>query len=184
MSFNRAIWIIALICSHSSFAATEEWVLDHSTVTYTIHHPLKTASGTSTGAKGKGKCEKGTCEFLIAVPVKTFDSGDSNRDLHMLEVTRGGENPMVVVRTSFVDPPQGKTTKVSLTLDVQFAGKEASYRKVSFDIQRKEAHSAHTKGTITIKLSDFAIKPPSLLTMSIKDEVPIEVDAFWKIDKK
>jgi hypothetical protein len=39
------------------------------------------------------------CDFLIAVPVKSFDSGNSNRDLHMLQVTRGGQFPMITVRT-------------------------------------------------------------------------------------
>jgi hypothetical protein len=40
---------------------------------------------------------------LIAVPVKSFDSGDSNRDLHMLQVTRGAQFPLVTVRTRLPD---------------------------------------------------------------------------------
>ena len=51
--------------------------------------------GVSHSARGKGICHAGECDFLIAVPVKSFDSGDSNRDLHMLQVTRGAEFPMV-----------------------------------------------------------------------------------------
>jgi hypothetical protein len=31
--------------------------------------------------------------------VKSFDSGDSNRDLHMLQATRGAQFPLVTVRT-------------------------------------------------------------------------------------
>ncbi len=57
--------------------------------------------GVSHAAKGKGVCTAGECNFLIAAPVKSFDSGDSNRDLHMLEVTRGAQFPMVIVRTQF-----------------------------------------------------------------------------------
>jgi hypothetical protein len=52
-------------------------------------------------AKGKGVCHAGQCDFLIATPVKSVDSGDSNRDLHMIKATRGAQFPMVVVRTLF-----------------------------------------------------------------------------------
>ena len=64
-----------------------------------MSHPLHQTEGVSHAARGKGVCHAGQCDFLIAVPVKSFDSGDSNRDLHMLQVTRGAEFPMVTVRT-------------------------------------------------------------------------------------
>ena len=71
-------------------AADTQWVLDQSTLTYHVSHPLHNTDGVSHMAKGKGVCHAGQCDFLIAVSVKSFDSGDSNRDLHMLQVTRGG----------------------------------------------------------------------------------------------
>ena len=183
---NTILTVLALLTffSRTSFASIENWSLDHSTITYTIHHTLKTATGTSTQAKGKGKCEKGNCEFLIAVPVKTFESGDSNRDLHMLEVTRGGTNPMVVVQTALNESSLTRSPKINLNFEVQFAGKKVSYKNVPFEILKKNAHSVQTKGVITIKLNEFEITPPSLLAMPIKNEVPIEIDASWKIDTK
>src|ERR1700746_2268485 len=80
-------------------AADAQWMLDQSTLSYHISHPLHQVDGVSHAARGKGVCHVGQCDFLIAVPVKSFDSGDSNRDLHMVQATRGGEFPMVVVRT-------------------------------------------------------------------------------------
>jgi len=81
------------------YAADHQWVLKQSTLTYHVSHPLHQSEGASHAARGKGVCHEGQCDFLIAVPVKTFDSGDSNRDLHMIQVTRGAEYPMVTVRT-------------------------------------------------------------------------------------
>jgi hypothetical protein len=49
--------------------------------------------GVSYAARGKGVCHDGQCDFLIAVPVKSFDSGGSNRDIHVVQVTRGAEFP-------------------------------------------------------------------------------------------
>jgi hypothetical protein len=56
-------------------------------------------------ARGKGVCHAGQCNFLIAAPVKSFDSGDSYRDLHMLQVARGGQFLMVTVRTQLPEAP-------------------------------------------------------------------------------
>src|ERR1019366_6701514 len=80
-------------------AADGQWALEQCTLTYHVSHPLHQSEGVSHAARGKGVCHAGQCDFLIAVPVKSFDSGDSNRDIHMLQVTRGAEFPMVTVRT-------------------------------------------------------------------------------------
>ncbi len=78
-----------------------QWVIEQSTLTYHMSHPMHQVDGVSHAAKGKGICHAGQCDFLIAAPVKSFDSGDTNRDLHMIEATRGAQFPMVIVRTHF-----------------------------------------------------------------------------------
>jgi len=35
-------------------------------------------------------------------------------------------------------------------------------------------------GTIPVKLSDFKIDPPSLLTMPIKNDIPVRIDMTWR----
>src|SRR5579872_4551392 len=80
-------------------AADTQWVLEQSTLTYHVAHPLHQTEGVSKSAKGKGVCHDGQCDFLVGAPVKSFDSGDSNRDLHMLQATRGAEFPLITVRT-------------------------------------------------------------------------------------
>lgn len=60
-----------------------QWVLEQSTLSYHMSHPVHEVDGVSHAAKGKGVCHAGQCDFLIAAPVKSFDSGDSNRDLRL-----------------------------------------------------------------------------------------------------
>ena len=112
--------------------ADTNWVLEQSTLTYHMTHPIHHVDGISHAAKGKGVCHSGECDFLIAVPVKSFDSGDSNRDLHMLQATRGAQFPTVIVRTQF---PEAATTSPTIyaDLDVQFAGQTAHYKHVPFN---------------------------------------------------
>jgi len=96
--------------------ADRQWVLEQSTLTYHVSHPLHQVDGISHAARGKGVCHAGQCDFLIAAPVKSFDSGDSNRDLHILQVARGAQFPMVTVRTRLPE-----TASASATIKVERA---------------------------------------------------------------
>lgn len=134
--------------------------------------------GVSHAAKGKGTCHEGQCNFLIAALVKSFDSGDTNRDLHMLETTRGAQFPMVVVRTSFPEADTAAPT-IDVDLTVEFAGQTAHYAHVQF--QRSiQGNEVHISGTIPATCSDFKIDRPSFLTVPIKNEIPVKVDMTWR----
>ena len=168
-------WLLAL---PALAGADSQWVLEKSTLTYHVSHPLHQTEGVSHEAKGKGVCHEGECEFLIAVPVKSFDSGDSNRDLHMLQVTRGAEFPLVTVRTRVPESASASAT-INLDLEIQFAGQSAHYKQVPFQ-RVAEGSETRITGTIPAKLSDFKIDPPSLLTMPVKNEIPVRVDITWR----
>jgi hypothetical protein len=159
------------------FAADHAWVLKQSTLTYHVSHPLHQTDGVSRSARGKGICHEGQCEFLIAVPVKSFDSGDSNRDLHMIQVVRGAEFPMVQVRTRLPEDASA-TTMIHADLEIQFAGQTVEYKQVAFELT-SQGNQKRITGTIPATLADFKIEPPSLLTMPVKNEIPIRVEMTW-----
>jgi hypothetical protein len=175
---NRKLLIVFLLVALHTFAgADSQWVLQQSTLTYHVSHPLHQTEGVSHAAKGKGVCHAGQCEFLIAVSVKSFDSGDSNRDLHTLQVTRGAEFPLVTVRTRLPELAAASAT-VNADLEIQFAGQTAQYKQVPFKLETQGGET-HITGTIPATLSDFKIDPPSLLTMPVKNEIPVRVDMTW-----
>lgn len=173
----RILLLLLLSGVSSLFAADHQWVLKQSTLTYHVSHPLHQTDGVSHAARGKGVCHDGQCDFLIAVPVKSFDSGDTNRDLHMIQVTRGAEFPMVMVRTKLPESLAGATT-IKADLEIQFAGQTAHFQQVPFDV-KDEGTEKHITGTIPATLADFKIDPPSLLTMPVKNDIPIRVDVTW-----
>jgi hypothetical protein len=154
-----------------------QWVLEQSTLTYHVSHPLHDTDGVSHAAKGKGVCHAGQCEFLIAVPVKSFDSGDSNRDLHMIQAVRGGQFPMVTVRTRLPEEASSSAT-IQADLEIQFAGQTATYRQVPFERAAKD-NATRSSGTIPAKLSDFRIDPPALFAVAVKNEMPVKVEMTW-----
>lgn len=161
--------------------ADSHWVLEQSTLTYHVNHAMHQVTGISHQARGKGVCQNGQCEFLTAAPVKSFDSGDSNRDLHMLEVTRGAQFPMISVRTTMPESATASTT-VQADLEVQFAGQTADYKNVQFK-ETQQGDTVHITGTIPAKCSDFKITPPALLMIAIKNEIPVDVDMTWQRQK-
>jgi len=157
--------------------ADSTWLADQSTLAYHMSHPMHEVDGVSHAAKGKGVCHAGQCDFLIAVPVKTFDSGDTNRDLHMIEATRGAQYPLIEVRVHFsqaeIDAPW-----IHASLEVQFAGQTAHYSQVPFQ-RVQQGNEVRITGTIPLTCSDFKIDRPSFLTVPIKNEIPVRVDMQW-----
>ena len=175
----RKILVAFLFLAPRAFAqADTQWTVTQATLTYHMSHPMHHVDGISHEVKGKGICHAGQCDFLIAAPVKSFDSGDTNRDLHMIEATRGAQFPMVVVRTRF---PQSAVAAITLDVDleVQFAGETAHYQHVPFQLvsQGKDVRIA---GTVPSTCSDFKIARPSFLTSAIKNEIPVSVDMIWR----
>jgi hypothetical protein len=178
MHLAKKIATVSLLLLPVLALADTQWVLEQCTLTYHVSHPLHQTDGVSHAARGKGSCHDGQCDFLIAVPVKSFDSGDSNRDLHMIQVTRGAEFPMVTVRTRMPESAADSAT-IHADLEIQFAGQTVHYQQVAFQLTKK-GNETHLTGTIPATLTDFKIDPPTLLTMPVKNEIPVRVDMTWK----
>jgi hypothetical protein len=155
-----------------------QWTLERSTLTYHVSHPLHESEGISHAARGKGVCHAGQCDFLIAVPVKSFDSGDTNRDLHMIQVTRGGQFPVVTVRTRLPESAAG-SKKIRADLEIEFAGQTAAYKQVVLE-QSTQDGATRITGTIPATLDAFKIDPPTLLAIPVKNEMPVRVDMTWR----
>jgi hypothetical protein len=175
---HKRLLIVFSVLILSIFAtADSQWVLQQSTLSYSASHPLHHFQGVSHAARGKGVCHAGECQFLIAAPVSSFNSGDSNRDLHMLQVTRGAQFPMVVVRTELPEA-EIKPGAIHADLQVQFAGQTVNYKQLPFQVTM-QGKDVRLTGTVPATMTDFKITPPTLLTMPIKNEIPVSVDMTW-----
>ena len=173
-----ALPLLSLFAAATAFAQDKTWTLDQSTLTYHISHPMHQVDGTSHAAKGKGVCHAGQCDFLVAAPVKSFDSGDSNRDLHMIQTTRGAQFPIITVRFRLPEAGLGLPS-LDCDLEVTFAGNTAHYAHVQFQ-QTIEGTARHITGVVPATLTDFKIDPPSFLTVRIKNDIPVRVDLIWR----
>lgn len=173
----RRFLLLSLLGLLSAAVRAENWVLNASTLTYHVTHRLHKVEGTSHASRGKGVCDAGGCQFLVAAPVNSFDSGDTNRDLHMIETTRGATFPMVKVSVTLPAAPNGES--FAADLGVEFSGNSHSYKAVPFTVSSRANGVLSFKGVIPLNVDDFKIPKPSLLGMAIKAEVPIDVDMTW-----
>jgi hypothetical protein len=174
IAFPLAITLVLSLLA----GADSQWVLERSTLTYHVSHPLHESEGISHAARGKGVCHAGECDFLIAVPVKSFDSGDTNRDLHMVQVTRGGQFPVITVRTRLPESAAANTA-VRADLEIEFAGQAVTYEQVALE-QSTQDGTTRITGMIPATLAAFKIDPPTLLAIPVKNEMPVRVEMTWR----
>ncbi|HWG21311.1 MAG TPA: hypothetical protein VG225_12340 [Terracidiphilus sp.] len=174
----RRLFLALLLAAAPVAFAQTQYVLVNSTLSYHMSHPIHEVDGTSTQARGKGVCQDSKCDFLIAAPVKSFTSGDSNRDLHMVQTVRGAEFPMVVVRTTLPNPIPADGA-IYADIEVQFAGQTVHYPHLALQ-KSTSGNRIHIAGSVPATCTDFKIPPPSFLTVAIKNEIPVKVDMTWQ----
>lgn len=157
---------------------TDTWVLQKSTLTFHVSHPMHSVEGISRVAEGKGECQGGECNFLVSAPVKSFSSGNNGRDSRMLRVVRGTQFPTIVVRTALPES-EIHSGRIQANLEIQFAGQTVQYKDVTFQLVAHGDQITLT-GIIPATLPDFKVHPPKLMFVPIRNEIPVTADMTWQ----
>ena len=84
---------------------------------------------------------------------------------------------MVTVRTRLPESASASAI-IKADLEVQFAGQTAKYQQVPFEVTT-QGNETRLTGTIPATLTDFKIEPPSLLTLPVKNEIPVRIEMTW-----
>lgn len=155
-----------------------KYVLKSSKINYLVSYLIKKADGDSLQSKGKGECSD-VCEFLIATPVQSFQSKDSNRDLNMLKTVKADKFPLVVGR--FKSKSEIINGQLLADLEIDFSGFKKKYPQVLLKItQTPDGFQA--EGKFDLLLDNHSIEKPSLLGVDINNLVPISFSSEWKKD--
>jgi hypothetical protein len=144
-------------------------------IQYAAQHPLHAFEATSGAAKGKAACTASRCEILIAAPVKSFDSSNSNRDAHMLEITKGIQFPLVSFRADFAT----NGTPAELTGEAEFAGHKHALTLTHLQWQGDATHPKVTADS-TFQLQDFGIEAPALLGVPMSQDIALKMEAEFE----
>ncbi len=166
----KTIFIFALIIS--SLAQAQDYDLAKIKVSYQVKHSFKTVDGICEVAKCKAVCSEKVCEFLAAIRIKDFKSGNTSRDTHMWKVTKAELFPWVIGRM------KGKIADNS-ELNLEFAGKKRSVKIYQVKFKQDQGKMI-LDFNFDIKLSEFEIERPRLLTMPVEDRITLTVHSEWK----
>jgi YceI-like domain len=145
-------------------------MLSMGSATYHVQYTLKKVEATSKEVKGKIMCPTEECEFLLAVPLKSFESSDSNRDLNMQMTTEADKFPLATAKGKFhID--ELKKDKTIIQAQVEMHGITKTY-PVTLEKQG-------SKASFKLDLEAHKIERPSLFGIKIKNEVPMDFDLKW-----
>lgn len=114
---------------------------------------------------------KGEVEKVAATSkLKSFDSDNSNRDSHMLEVTDALTYPNINFYSTYINRKDGEYTVRGV---LAFHGVE---KNVEFKMKEETNGKERTfKGEFIFLLEDFSIERPTLFLVKTDNEVKVEL---------
>lgn len=179
MIAKKTFFLFFLVVSFS-FGQNTQWKIDtnSSFIRYKGDHLLHSWEGLNDNVFGIAipSTEGGGIEKLaILVYVRDFDSKNSGRDAHALEVLEALKYPEVKFYSESV---QIEGNKLRLNGSFNFHGIKIEKSIVS-DLEQGENHWK-ISGSFPLTPTDFNIELPSFLSVKMKDLLEIEYSIFLK----
>lgn len=152
---------------------TQTWILQKpSSIAYTAIHPLHEWTGTSTSVQAIMTTSDNNPEKLaIMASVRSFDSQNSNRDAHALEVLDALRFPQVKFSSSEITKTSNGYT---VTGTLEFHGVKKT-RSIPVQFHKTES-GWHLSGSFEVSLTEHEVDPPSFMLVKTEDLIKIEFD--------
>lgn len=152
-------------------------------VEYEIRHRLHTVQGVSKDVEVRAVSGPKGLQVMGRAPVRSFDSGNSNRDKHVLEVVRANLHPYVIVRAlapEFRLPEPGSSSTILLRSQVELGG-VASTPAFNADLKREKDGRLRVDFSFEDRLTDHEIERPKLLLIPVSDEFSVRGELVLEI---
>lgn len=179
MTTKRAIpWLaffFILMATPTRVHAQANQLAGNGSVEYRLVHKFHTITGTSKAMVVRGTVDASGLKVMARAPVSTFDSGNSNRDAHMMEAVEGEKFPWVNVRAiepGFKLPRAKGTVKVTVQASVELHGVSVSH-PIDITLESKDGTHFTASFTFSESLTAHKIERPSLLFVAVDDLITI-----------
>jgi len=147
-----------------------------STLSFRLVHKLHEVTGVSKAVEGKARLlPDGTVQVAVRARVETFDSGNANRDAHMLEATEAARFPLVMLKAvGAVAPPAAYPASATVTLrgELSFHGVTRPV-EVPVEVTFASARQATATARLPVSLDAHGVERPSLLFVKVDDAVVV-----------
>jgi hypothetical protein len=172
--------LILLFSGFSMLAAQPQHVQSlkgESWISYFLTHPLHEVEATSKVPLFHAEIDPLNKEIKTAdaqVDVTSFDSGNSNRDSHAMEVVDALDYPAVTFTSTKIDQ-FGDSLSIAGVLT--FHG--LSRNIVAAGLSKWSANRLEVQGSFDLSLTEFKIERPTLLLIPINDKLRFKFDAVF-----
>ncbi len=142
-----------------------------STLQYLLVHPLHEVEGICKDLSCTVQYDDAThtvTHASFSADVSSFDSGNSNRDSHAMEVLDALEYPTVSFESTAIRQTGGD---LAVTGNLTFHGQTRPVSFAATDSTRRDTLSV--QGTAKVSLTAFGIERPSLLMIPVHDTLSI-----------
>jgi hypothetical protein len=159
-------------------AQAGQWVGTSGEVKYVLIHKLHVVEGKSVKTEAIAVLDDAGLKVMARAPVASFDSGNGNRDAHMLEVVDGQTFPLVVfkgVAPGFRLPVAPGRVTVHVQGEVDLHGAKVQ-RPVDIELEVKDATHILAHFAFDESLTAHKIERPSLLMIPVDDALKISGD--------
>lgn len=150
---------------------------EHSTITYSMNHPLHAWTGVSNDINSVVVWNPETkliSQVAVAVKITSFDSENANRDSHMVEVTEALLYPNISFASNDITTA-GDSLFVTGIMTWHGISKPASFKAA----EHFDGKTLKVSGYFVMLMTDFNIEPPSLMAMETDDEIGILFEVFY-----
>lgn len=148
-----------------------------STITYSMHHPLHSWTGESkdvTSVIVTDDKRDIINQVAVLVKISSFDSKNANRDSHMIEATEALNFPTISFTSTSIKQESNKLT-VTGTLKFHDVSQPITFEAVKSMINNK----AEITGNFTVQMTEFKIKPPSLLGVATDNDIKLSFKVIY-----
>ncbi len=181
-SFNR--FLVLLLLPISLVAQQQDAIKVFadkgvSTITYAMKHPMHEWEGVSKDVNAVivyNKATKTVEQAVVSLRVDSFDSGNSNRDSHALEVLEGLKFPKVTFVSTKIKPNgNGLIIDGNLTF-------HGVVKPITLTVRREDGTSKiNFEGKLDVLLSDYKVDRPSLFGVKTDDIINLKFNLSFNV---
>lgn len=167
-----ALFLHSLLLPHQAVAQwflSGSWTPVQSVITYKVYHPMHDVEVDSKDLRGSVQCEDKKCHFQFKIANSSFRSAESQRDQELMIRTQAKEFPDIEISG---DVTEWKDKELMADLDIRWAGVRQKLSAQKFQYE-KSFSTLDLKFQIPLLLSDFKITTPSLLGISIQNQIQV-----------
>lgn len=167
-----ALMFTGILASHAQEKKKIESDKKNSIVSYSMKHPMHEWEANSKEVKSVIVLNSttNTIEAIaVSIPIKSFDSGNSNRDSHAIEVLEALKYPNVSFSSSEI---QESGDKITAKGNLVFHGVS---KKIEISGTKKVSKGKiNLIGSFQIKMTDHKIEEPGLMGIKTEDLIKLK----------